>query len=100
MRPIDADALKSAFNTDVQNVMLSWDTDLLQLLMIEIDEAPTLDVEPVRHGRWKHLNTPRKSVPITDWLKCTKCNGTLHRLSGVNYNYCPNCGAKMDAKED
>ena len=94
MRPIDADALKSAFNTDVQNVMISWNTDLLQLLMIEIDEAPTLDVEPVRHGRWENY-------PGHIYRRCSLCKVEWEKPKfNIRANYCPNCGAKMDAKEE
>lgn len=44
--------------------------------------------EPVRHGRWEEYQVPHI-------VCCSECDwGT-----GVQdkYNYCPNCGAKMDA---
>lgn len=62
---------------------------------------PTADVEPVRHGHWI----------ITDdgwWLTCPFCGASVdlcHRitilyddhLSAIpHFNFCPNCGAKMD----
>lgn len=56
-------------------------------LMIPKD-TPTFD--PVRHGKWieKHFT----------WY-CSLCNA--HPYTGFipevpDYNYCPNCGAKMD----
>lgn len=56
--------------------------------------APTADVEPVRHGRWKDGNCSVCSVPAV----------TMRQGDGVEFRVetprCPNCGAKMDAKED
>ena len=50
--------------------------------------------EPVRHGRWRVVNVPKKWGGAT--LRCSECNtGT-----GKTWNYCPDCGAKMDLKED
>ena len=63
-----------------------------------IDSFPAADVAPVRHGRW-----------ITEfddlgWLKhtCTVC-GYVKRTDvhvSLGWNYCPNCGAKMDGAEN
>ena len=55
-----------------------------------VDGAPTLDVEPVRHGWWKKRKSWDKYV-------CSEC-GFEH---DEPHNFCPNphCGAKMDAKE-
>ena len=53
-----------------------------------IDKQPTVDAEPVRHGRWifgKTLNH--------DCMKCSEC---LHSQTPNScFTYCPNCGAKM-----
>lgn len=49
--------------------------------------ADTIEAEPVRHGRWEEYQEPHI-------VCCSECDwGT-----GVQdkYNYCPNCGAKMD----
>lgn len=51
---------------------------------------PTIEAEPVRHGRWVRLDNT-----FTRW-KCSEC-GAIESYSG--YAYC-HCGAKMDAKED
>ena len=55
----------------------------------DIDYMPTADVVEVRHGEWKQASEkyPR--------YVCTSCN---HLFNNKNYNYCPNCGAKMDGK--
>lgn len=60
------------------------------------------DVSPVRHGRWevvKGVFTPGGD-PL---LRCPFCKAKeSEHLCGVesrvDWNYCPNCGAKMDAE--
>lgn len=68
-----------------------------------INNEPSADVEPVRHGRW--------SIIEYEYFTCSECgydfwNGcdctaeAKEKLTnGVYPNYCPNCGAKMDGKE-
>lgn len=47
---------------------------------------------PVRHGRW---------VEDHDYLRCPNCSVLVKRdftfFDLGEWNYCPNCGAKMDA---
>lgn len=96
VRPIDANALVSAFNTDLQAAMISWSTDLLQALIIEIEEAPTLDYAPVRHGEWKLFGEKPITIRVDEWVVCSECNRDFMRITGIWFNYCPYCGAKMD----
>lgn len=53
-------------------------------------KAPAADVEPVRHGEW---------IEDHDYLKCPECSVMVKRdftfFDIGNWNYCPNCGAKM-----
>ena len=52
------------------------------------------DVAPVRHGHWIHTDY---ALHWTAKDECSEC--TYHacdRDSLSEYNYCPNCGAKMD----
>ena len=53
-----------------------------------IEDMPAADVAPVRHGRWKRCG---KNLG-----ECSECG----EIVSVRNNYCPNCGAKMDEKED
>ena len=51
----------------------------------------TADVAPVVHGEWiRDVRTP----PFAN-SKCSKC-GKTYGLYPLGYNYCPNCGARMD----
>ena len=58
-----------------------------------IDSEPAADVTPVRHGRW--VSVPHKLARI-----CSVCNrDEPYKFADIDadvYDYCPNCGAKMD----
>lgn len=54
-----------------------------------IEQAPTIEAEPVRHGEW----VPGDYYDIGD--VCSKCDWDSRQISPL-YNYCPACGAKMD----
>ena len=48
-------------------------------------------------GRWAYRAPIRRGqAPVSDLLKCSVCDGVVERIDGVNYRYCPNCGAKME----
>ena len=59
------------------------------LCIHDAEEAPAVDAEPVRHGRWFF------DSGVDHCEKCTECKSPKppHYISD---NYCPNCGAKMD----
>ena len=54
-------------------------------------EAHGEDVAPVRHGRWISDKYTRK---------CSACGNTYWLRFADHWDYCPSCGAKMDAEED
>ena len=55
-----------------------------------VEAAPAVDAEPVRHGRMTN--------PTFNGVKpvCTGCHIAYDK--DPYWNYCPNCGAKMDAE--
>lgn len=60
-----------------------------------VSEQPTVEAEPVRHGRWIEL--PKAMNVAENPCKCSVCG---HCLSFYNYyprsKFCPNCGTRMD----
>lgn len=56
-----------------------------------IKNAPAVDAEPVRHGRWENAKAPFHK-------KCSYCKSILHMPR--ERNYCPDCGAKMDGDKE
>lgn len=105
MRLIDADALYKSFGAsgNCSNCPLDWykcqyyNEHTLMEFCERIDDAPTVDAEPVKRGRWLDGT-------------CSECgkhavNRVMFRGEVVwedSYDYCPHCGARMDGerKED
>lgn len=100
VRLIDANALKKAFcdycsAIDTDMLKCTGNCDTLRI----IDEQPTIEPE-VRHGRWIS-----EIVPWTDWkgqkrkrFQPTSCS-VCHTPVADATNFCPNCGARMDAED-
>lgn len=59
--------------------------------MQEHDRIMTEDAAPVRHGRWDET--------VTDGFLFVSCSACGFKTGRIDYNYCPNCGAKMDEGE-
>lgn len=59
-------------------------------------KMPPADVVPVVHAYWipQKENHEFKEA----WMKCSACGYPVSKWTG-NTNFCPNCGAIMDAKE-
>ena len=55
-----------------------------------LEDAPAANVAPVRHGRWK------KSGSLLECQYCGEIYSQLGGNAGKSWNYCPNCGAKME----
>ena len=62
--------------------------DLISLREL-LEDTPTADVVEVKHGHWEKLK---------DGYWCSNCC-ILEKDLKQEYNYCPNCGAKMDGKD-
>ena len=102
-RLIDANALKEAiWNTDsdvyefCQGLVTNMGISRLKLDDM-IDDAPTVDAVEVVHGRWKDSDF------INGMMTCTNCGvqrNPKFKIGGGAWNYCPNCGAKMDGGND
>lgn len=58
----------------------------------DIENFPAADVEPVVHGRW---------LDNEDYMFCSICGIQWNYCDNdtETFNYCPNCGAKMDGED-
>ena len=91
-RYIDADALIFKLR---QNQMWTKSRDLTEAI-ITVQDQPTADVEEVKHGEWVHTD---KAAHWHSKDECSECHyHTFHRIDLTHFNYCPNCGAKMDGE--
>lgn len=61
----------------------------------EVFSAPAADVVEVVHGRW---------VDNCCYNTCSVCGNSVHAWNDdgdlQEFNYCPNCGAKMDGDDN
>lgn len=75
---------------DLTNMVPRW-ISAKERLPEKNDNAPAVDAEPVRHGKWKSMG----DCGVTE---CSACEWNTEEYVG-DYKYCPCCGAKMDADE-
>lgn len=63
-----------------------------------IKSAPAVDVQEVKHGKWKlRYEDWRKQIPGDE---CSACGFQHYGACISHYHYCPNCGAKMDGGKE
>ena len=103
LREIDKLKKSPWYNDDfgISAIRLARHDGLEIVVDLCIKRAPTADVQEVRHGTWEK---PTKMFPYWDW-KCSVCGCEEYRQQDSNGHYremkfCPECGAKMDGKED
>lgn len=101
MRLIDADALADALGK-IWGIPKDWDGGMAEECedaFAMIDNAPTIDAEPIRHGHWIHTGV--KNVYGGHQHECSVCGYTL-MVSPMcdNEHYCCSCGAKMDEEDE
>ena len=61
-----------------------------------LHDLQAADVAPVRHGRWIEYTKVIIPEPYNKWEQAWKCSECGFDDGFVDYNYCPNCGARMD----
>ena len=61
-----------------------------------LKNRPTVDAEPIRHGRWIQIKT------VPSYHYCSRCRVPQKMEKSCNIyvhiHYCPYCGAKIDAE--
>ena len=95
MRLIDADALiSSVLKKAIDDAFLNGNTDMHRLLIQVIAHQPTIDAEPVRHGKWIVWDEILAGIYHTV-SECSECGFTTDKMFREEMPYCPNCGADM-----
>ena len=65
--------------------------DVINLII----NLPVADVTPVRHGRW----IEQEKYNFGTMYDCSICGNRILD-NGNAWNYCPNCGCRMDGGDD
>lgn len=71
-----------------------YNTAMAEMLEF-IKQLPAVDVKPVKHGCW----ITSHPVDVAKEFKCIVCGGLIELpvfAKHCYYDYCPNCGARMD----
>ena len=94
-RLIDADALTDELIKGIEadtdrSIQTSFTKSVCMILCKAIEQQPTIDAEPVRHGKWELAE---------DGWYCSACElyppfDCDPEEKGIPY--CPYCGARMD----
>lgn len=98
MRLIDADALKKPLEVAVKES--GFYSPMYKSFLKNIESAPTIDAEPVRHGHWIAYED-ETMICATEFV-CSACRESFcsSELTDKEFyemmKHCPNCGAKMD----
>ena len=77
----------------------------MEMLKKRIEQIPAADVAQVVHGKWLNFYNDFSCA------ECDRCGTTFEVTDNesdeelwnefkLSYNYCPNCGAKMDGGND
>ena len=62
-------------------------------VLSDVEDFPAADVQPVEHGEWSQIKMLQDDYKAKE---CSACKATFWDL--YHWNYCPNCGAKMDGE--
>lgn len=91
MRLIDADSIR------YRNAKLEFPNGrkthgyFAVVTSVEIEEAPTIEAEPVRRGTWLYSSIENPAYRI-----CDQCGSSYKVRKEETFNLCSSCGAKMD----
>ena len=96
---------QAAINT-ADTMLVRCDTDNLQdyhdMMVESLSVLPSVEAEPVRRGRWLPDNNCYWEMRFV----CSECKESevvpttgFTRYAPI-WDYCPNCGAKMEAEDE
>ena len=93
LKLIEMDSFNKMIYFRKDDKLIAFDADVaIELISDSLDGK----YEPVRHGRWIETHE------VLDYIKCSECGKDWCTVANdtETFNYCPNCGAKMDEVRD
>ena len=97
VRLIDANALKDAHIECPNNISFFDFGEIVERFLQTVDEQPTVDAVPVRHGHWEIVPNDKNTDGYYK-MRCSVCGGTLWSIQSEEL-FCCKCGAKMDGAD-
>lgn len=91
----DAEPILAKLEEFAQSTCDSSYEDGIRIAMQVINEPPAADVQEVKHGKWQDKSY--YPLSLTRYHTCSVCNKEFKIT--FSDNYYPNCGARMDGKE-
>lgn len=102
-RLIDANALTNELIKGIEedtdkSIQSSLAKSVCMLICKAIEQQPTIDAEPVRHGKFigTEYDGYADGNPVYYEWKCSECGAIFEEDEQPTYRYCSHCGAKMD----
>ena len=89
-RYIDSDKI-SAKLMDEYHGMISDESMKIYKIMQMLDNAPTADVQEVKHAKWEMVGNYK--------VECTNCHHVRDIKTQCGWNFCPICGAKIGLED-
>lgn len=91
-------------NKDAKQQYHSYDTLMMYEIADMIRDAPSVEAEPIRHGRWEERNwedaRADSGLHTIASARCSECCLWCEQVrdwtARVEYKFCPSCGARMD----
>lgn len=93
--PYDKDRTRPETCSDYNQ---GWN-DACDYIRGKLEAEKPADVKPVRYGRWEKRVEHGRLFGAKERMVCSCCgsyNGTLM----IRFNYCPNCGTKMEGNNE
>ena len=89
----------------IETLIANYPDACFEQLREAVDAAiEALKAQPERTGKWIGYNTEQDGWKRTDgspvFMSCSECNGLVLNNGSAHWNYCPNCGARMEGNDE